>query len=188
MRLKNRYFLLRHGEALSNQKDIISSLPEKIYNPLTKKGEKDVKKALKKLKSKKIDLIFCSRLLRAKQTAKIISEGLKKKVFYDKRLDEIDAGVLNGKKVSEYINFFKGKDRFKIGPLKGESYGDVEKRVFDFFVSLEKKYKDKNILIISHQAPLMLFEERIKMFLGKVSSIKIPKNRIKTAEVREIKN
>ena len=58
MKLNNKYYILRHGEAVSNVKDVISCWPEKFYNPLTPKGVAKIKKVAKELKNKKIDLIF----------------------------------------------------------------------------------------------------------------------------------
>ena len=42
MNLNNKYYLLRHGEAISNAKNIISSWPEKFRNYLTGKGKEQI--------------------------------------------------------------------------------------------------------------------------------------------------
>ena len=64
MKLNNTYFLLRHGEAHSNRDDFVSSWPEKIYNPITSEGKKQIQKIIPALKKEKIELIFSSDLLR----------------------------------------------------------------------------------------------------------------------------
>ena len=105
MKLKNKYYVLRHGEAVSNVKSINSSWPEKFRNPITRKGREQVKKSLKKLKNKNIDIIFYSDLLRTKQTAEVAAKTLNSykfdkssttfkdlKVVLDKRLREIGFG------------------------------------------------------------------------------------------------
>ena len=48
--MHNKYFILRHGEAVSNEKGLISSWPEKFNNPLTIKGKKQIKKAAQESK------------------------------------------------------------------------------------------------------------------------------------------
>ena len=58
MKLRNKYYIMRHGEAISNVKEIASHWPEKFHNPLTKKGRSQVKGTAEAAKSKKIDLIF----------------------------------------------------------------------------------------------------------------------------------
>ena len=67
MELNNKYYLLRHGEAVSNAKNIASSWPEKFNNPLTKRSKEKIIEAAEELENKKIDLIFASDLLRTKK-------------------------------------------------------------------------------------------------------------------------
>ncbi len=73
---KNQYFILRHGQSIKNKKRISAGWPEVFYSPLTEKGKKQIKEAAKKIKKKKINLIFSSDLLRAKQTAEIFADAL----------------------------------------------------------------------------------------------------------------
>ena len=82
----NQYFILRHGQSIKNKKRISAGWPEVFYSPLIKKGERRIKEVAKKLKKKKINLIFSSDLLRAKQTALIVGKELKLKRRFDKRL------------------------------------------------------------------------------------------------------
>lgn len=163
--MNNHYFLLRHGEALSNQRLIISCWPEKFYNPLTKKGEKQTKKASQKLKKENIDLIFSSDLNRTRQAAEIVSKELNLPIYFDKRLREINSGIFKGRPIIEYEKIFsKEEEKFSKRPPKGESWNDVRKRMLDFLKELEKKHKNKNILIISHGDPLWLLEGKLRGF------------------------
>ena len=73
MKLNNKYFLVRHGRALSNARKIISCWPEKESFPLTKGGIQQIEGAAKKLKHMNIDLIFSSDILRTKQSASAVS-------------------------------------------------------------------------------------------------------------------
>lgn len=178
---------MRHGEALSNKKNIVSSWPEKRRFPLTLEGKKKIKNTVKKLKNKNIDLIFSSDVLRSRQTAEIVGKELKIKPKYDKRLREINVGILNGKSGLDFVNFFKGKDRFKVRAPKGENYADVQKRMFNFIKYLEKRYSGKNILIVSHQAPLDLLKTKVKGFSNEEFFKKIsPDKKIKTGEFNRL--
>lgn len=184
---KNEYFILRHGEALNNKKEIlITQIPEKIHCPLTKKGEKQAKKLAKKLKNKKIDLIFASDFKRTKQTAEIIAKELGLKVIYDKRLREINVGVFDGKKMKEWENFFKDyKEKFSKKVEGGENYNQVKMRVYRFLEDLERKYQGKRILIVSHQVPLTMLEGAVKGF--EIEDFeKFKRKKIKTGEIRKI--
>jgi len=159
LKLKNKYYILRHGEAKSNVKNIVSSWPEKFKNPLTKNGKEKVKETAKSLIGKNIDLIFSSPLLRTKQTSEIVGKKLKVKVKIDKRLREIGFGTFNSGSIEKFTKYFENRlKRIKYNTPKGESYSDVSKRIIVFLKEKEKKYKNKNILIVSHQAPLFLLE------------------------------
>ncbi len=192
--MKNKYFLLRHGESLSNVKEVISSWPEQGHFPLTSKGEKDIKKAAQELKDKDIDFIFSSDLLRTKQTAEIVSKETGIEVNYDKRLREYSVGELNGKPLDEWRKVFKeGDSKFEVAPPGGETYQDVKERVADLLYEKENKFSSKNILIISHQNPLTLIEAEIKGIstegissLGEVARYLAGGQRISTGELRAI--
>ena len=84
MTLHNKYYLLRHGEALSNLDNTVSSWPETFENPLTENGRKMIQDAAHILEDKNIELIFASDLLRTQQTAAIVAEHLKVEVKFDK--------------------------------------------------------------------------------------------------------
>ncbi len=195
--MNNRYFLLRHGESLKNVKDFESCWPEKRKVPLTKKGKKQAVKAGKDLKSKKIDLIFTSDILRAKQTAEIVGKELGLKPYLDKRLREIGLGIFNGMSFKDFGAFWKqGKkltalqyyrNRYVLLTPGGETYVDIESRLRSFFKEMEKKYKGKNILVVSHQRPLTLFEKVVKKYsLKKLVKIIVGKKEVKTGEFRKL--
>ena len=156
----NRYILARHGEAESNVSDTISGWPEKTKHHLTLKGNVQVEKTAGELKKEKVDLIFASPITRTKETAQLFSRFLKiKKVFYDKRLLEINTGDFNGCHDGEYHGyFFTDEEKFTKRPPKGETLTDLRARVFAFLNDLEKKYNRKTILIVSHEYPIWMFQ------------------------------
>jgi isoleucyl-tRNA synthetase len=152
---KNTYYLMRHGEAISNVRKIISSYPETFFNPLTPKGLNDIKKVVPKLKKLKIDLIVSSPILRAKETAWHIAEALNVEVEIDERLREIDFGVLNNKKEEDYHRLVSSQlGQYEIKPEGGENLREVKERMFKVILDLEQRFENKNILIVSHGDPL----------------------------------
>jgi broad specificity phosphatase PhoE len=145
---------MRHGEAANNVKNIVAR--DGAYG-LTARGRKQVAAAAKKLSARKIDIIISSTVLRAKETAHIVAKHLgMAKARFDKRLNEIDFGILEGKPIKTYHAFFNGADPFGMAPPGGESLQDVRKRTFALLSELEKSYKGKHILLISHHDPLQL--------------------------------
>ena len=182
----NSYFLMRHGQAETNVKQIVSSNTKKYS--LTVKGKKEAKETIKLLKKKSIDLILSSPIERAKQTAEIIGKILGIKPRYFNELSEIKFGIFENKPIKEYQDFFKDfKEKFKKAPKGGENRLTVKKRVYNFLKRIDKKYQNKKILIISHETPISLLESAVKGFFDEEFIKYKRKKRIKTGEVRELK-
>ncbi|MDO8574993.1 MAG: class I tRNA ligase family protein [bacterium] len=153
----NNYIFLRHGEAENNRLKITSSYPEKKKYPLTIKGAKEIEELIPWFKKRKVDLIFSSDVLRAKETAQIIAGALGKKIIYDKRFREHNFGAYNGRTHGEWHSLFGGNKvgQYETAPLGGENLKDVQKRMMDFLKEADKKYAGKTILIVSHANPIV---------------------------------
>ncbi len=163
MKLTNKYFILRHGQAFSNKDRFVSSWPEKRKNPLTEKGEKQIQRIGPKLKKENIELIFSSDLLRTKLTAQMVADVLDLDVNFDKRLREYDTGAFNDKSIEQWNKYFKNQaEKFIKRPEEGENRRDIRKRLTNFITEIEKQYDHKNILIISHEDPLIILQAIIK--------------------------
>jgi broad specificity phosphatase PhoE len=188
MKLSNNYFILRHGEAISNRDGIISCWPEKKKNPLTERGKKEVRKIIAKLKKEKIDLIFSSDVLRCKETAQMATERLGLKVNFDKRLREVNVGIFNGRPIEEWNDYFKNwVEKFTKRAPGVENRRDIKERIVDFIKDIDKKYKGKNILIVSHEGPLIILQGAIKGFSEEeMIRDKWEKLRINTGEYRKL--
>lgn len=162
MELNNKYFLLRHGEAVSNATNVISSWPETFDNPLTARGVEMIADAAVILQEKNVDVIVASDVLRTQQTAQIVATALGLDVQFDERLREIGFGDMNGRPVAELESkigrcAFPGYRMFD-----GEDYLDVLERAFACLQDLEKTYLGKTIVLVSHQSVLCLLEEKVK--------------------------
>jgi isoleucyl-tRNA synthetase len=188
--LRNRYFLVRHGHSLRQVKNVAMCWPEKMPFPLTKRGQKEASLLARKLKEYTIDFIFASDLLRTKQTANIIAKETGAKVLFDKRLREYNVGSFNGKDPRKAWEYLQQKGDIVYTKLpKGESIADLARRMYTFLQALDKKYSNKNIVIVSHELPLTLLEGVLQGFpLKKIleyrSSNRI--NRLGTGEYKEI--
>lgn len=154
---KNQYFIMRHGEALSNLKNTISYAVNSRLG-LTLRGRIQTEKSARRLKKTKIDLIFSSDVLRTKETAEIVAGVLGlKKINFDKRLREINTGVFEGRRPQEYHAYFSSPlEKFTKKPPGGENLTELRKRVMSFLFDLERRYSGKTILIISHEYPLWM--------------------------------
>jgi broad specificity phosphatase PhoE len=135
----------------------------------------------------KIDLIYASPILRAKQTAMIISDEIKVPLFIDERLREIDMGVLQNKPYEEFDKYIVDKVTGKRDLNKkienGESLNEVKQRAINFILELERIHRGKNILIVSHGGVLWMLEGEMKA----LSSEQIRNFEVKNYELGEIR-
>lgn len=141
------YFV--HGTTTDNENNIGTG-----WNPgeLSESGIKQAKELGELVANKKFDVVFCSDLKRAVDSANL---GFRDKyeIVIDERLRECNYGDWNGKKKDwENINFIS-----KPYP-NGESYEDVEARIREFLDYLLENYAGKHIAIVCHQAPQLAME------------------------------
>jgi len=188
--LNNKYFLLRHGQTIYQDegRNMIYPWPEPSPIILTEKGIATIGQSAKELKNKKIDLIYSSDVTRVRQSAEIVSREINKKIIFDTRLRDIDEGVFKGRSREEYSLFFlKPEEKLQKRPSQGESWNDVKKRMLDFLMEIDKKYKNKIILIVSHKGPLWLLEAAIKG-LSDEEVLKLKEKGLSPGQFRELKN
>lgn len=92
-------FLVRHGQAAVPDQD--GRYFSKAPVPLTRAGEQHAALAGELLREAGVETIWASDLLRARQTAEIISAATAAPVSYDLRLREVDCGHLDGSRVED---------------------------------------------------------------------------------------
>lgn len=142
-----RLLVTRHGQTDWNvQKKVMGRCDE----PLNEKGFEQAEETRKKLLDEDIDLIICSPLKRAKQTAEVINKDRNIKIIYDDRLIERDFGEFEGMETKDfdfhgYWNYYKN-DYYE----SAENIQEFFKRVYSFLDDIINKYKDKNILVVAH--------------------------------------
>mgnify|MGYP001094970964 CR=1 FL=1 len=97
---------IRHGQTDYNIKHLLAG--GDIDLSINSKGEQQAEETGLKLKDTKLDLVFCSPLLRAKQTAeKVLKFHKDTPIIYDDRLKERFFGKLNGKLDSDFPDCWK---------------------------------------------------------------------------------
>lgn len=187
MKLNNTYYILRHGLSTSNVQHWEAGWPEtKRKSHLLPKSKKQIKKVGQFFKKIGLDLIFSSDMHRTKQTSIIVSKIIKIKIIFNKNLREINYGIFNNTDNDNYKNYFKNKTEWiNKRPPKGESHIDCQKRMVNVLKEIDKKYKDKKILIVSHGNPLWLLEGFIKKW-NRTKLLKKIKNRIMPGEYRKL--
>jgi probable phosphoglycerate mutase len=103
--MKNRYFLMRHGESQANKQRLIISDPAtgcKLYG-LTAKGREQAKESVAKSGLSKHTIIVSSDFARARETARIAQDTLRSpEIVLRQGLRERFFGKLEGRPTDEY--------------------------------------------------------------------------------------
>jgi isoleucyl-tRNA synthetase len=152
---RNTYFVMRHGLAEHNVKNILSSKPDHPHH-LTDVGREESALSAQALRDKHIDLIFSSPYVRTRETSEIVVEqiGFKGKIALDDRLSELNFGDLDLLDREKYFGYFSSVgERLTKRLPNGENIHDVRDRMGNFIYDIDSKYEGKNILIVTHEAP-----------------------------------
>lgn len=149
-----KLILVRHGETFANEKGIACGW----YNSrLNKVGLEQAKKLASRLYKEKIDIIFCSDLIRCRQTIKPYLEKIKKEIHYTKLLRERHYGIFDGKPLIRMVEWFKNNPEKE--PKGYESKEKFMGRMSKFISENFHNLKGKTVLIITHgRAKRMLLE------------------------------
>ena len=149
-------YIMRHGKTEWNE---LHKLQGRTDIPLNEEGRQMAKIAGEKYKDINFDVCYCSPLVRAKETAKLVLEGRNVPIIYDDRLKEMSFGIYEGTEQSARaldcpINIlFKEPEKYK-AVEGGESIEKLFERTGDFLRNVvEPQLEDgKNIVIIGHGA------------------------------------
>ena len=139
--------LTRHGQTEWN---LLKKVQGKADIKLNEKGIKQAEETREFLKSEKIDLILCSPLKRAIQTAEIVNQGRNIRMIIDERISERDFGEFEGRSNTDFdFNaFWSYKQNLKYD--KAENISDFFGRVYNFLDSIKTEYAGKRILVVAH--------------------------------------
>ena len=179
-----KILITRHGQTNWN---VLGKIQGQTDIELNENGKTQAKEMGEYIKNENIGLIITSPLKRAKETAEIANKNLNVCIIEDERLMERCFG--------EYEGLTK-EDRAKLKEINPEikdiwnynkniSFNTMEtmhhfcKRVYEFLDEIIKKYKDKNILLVTHGGttlPILCYFKKYPL-----EEI-IDKNTIKTLE------
>ncbi len=188
-KLRNRYFIFRHGESKAIVTGVILSNPKEgvVSFGLSKRGKKQVRDSVLKNDVLNSDaLIYSSDFLRAKETAKIAKNllGVRTvnlhKNLRERYFGEFDRTDLKNLRVVWKNDKINGDNKRN----NVESPNEVLKRTICLINGLEKKHKNRIILLVSHGDVLQILETGL---LGKSASEHGKTPYPNLAEIRELK-
>ena len=143
-----KLYVIRHGQTDCNKENKYNCRYDEDINEI---GVEQAIKASNNIKKLDIDLIICSPMKRTKHTMELVNIN-NVPVIYDKRLIERDGGkltltVLDDYYYTDYYNYYS------TNIVEGlETLPELFNRVHSFLDEIKIKYKDKNILLVTHGA------------------------------------
>jgi len=175
--------LVRHAEVIQKYQGRYNG---HIDIPLSQNGIAQAKKLAKELKNIKFDKVYCSDLLRAKQTLEQFN--LNKEVVFSEKLREKSWGVHEGKSFNEiqatgikYENFQQW-----ISALDGEDIANYSQKIENYFKNTIFKQKEKNILVVTHSGVIKTLISILEnISLEDAFAIKLPYASYKSYTVEE---
>jgi len=150
MSVQITYFV--HGTTTDNEKNISSGWFDVGLSALGVQQSIDLKD---QIDGKIIDVVFCSDLQRAVDSAKLTFEG-SVPIIIDKRLRECSYGKYNAQS-SDIVEPMQEKAITEPFP-DGESYEVVKNRIADFLEFLKQNYDGKHVAIVAHKAPQLALD------------------------------
>lgn len=143
-----KLYVIRHGQTNCNKERKYNCRYDEDINEV---GIQQAIKASEEVKKLDIDIIICSPMKRTKHTMELVNVN-KVKVIYDNRLIEREGGkltltVLDDYYYTDYYNYYSKNI------IEGlETLPQLFDRIHSFLDEIKIKYKDKNILLITHGA------------------------------------
>lgn len=140
-----KLYVLRHGETEENTNGIMQG---NMDTKLNENGRKQAENLVEIIKQKNIDLIISSPKDRTIETAKIVAPNVP--MITDDRLLSRDHGEFEGMKRDEVNlnDYWNIKKNLKYE--RAERISSMFNRISSLLEDILEKYKDKNILLVTH--------------------------------------
>lgn len=155
-----KIYFVRHGETDWNKERKIQG---QVDIPLNEFGRHLARETAKGLRDVPFDVCFTSPLGRARETAQIILQGRDVPILEDKRILEMNFGVLEGKCCSKegwdvpdsFQMFFDDPVHYQ-APEGGEDFQAVRERTGDFlnWLFAQEQYRNSTVLVTTHGAAM----------------------------------
>ncbi|MDO4482176.1 MAG: histidine phosphatase family protein [Bacillota bacterium] len=150
-------YIMRHGKTDWNS---LNKLQGKTDIPLNDEGRLMASKACEEYRSVKIDVCYCSPLVRAVETAQIVLKGRNIPIITDERLSEMGFGDYEGSEKSQLtpdspINvLFDEPENYSESAGGAETFDELFARTGEFLKEViePQLQADLDILIVGHGA------------------------------------
>jgi len=141
-------YVVRHGETVWNLEKKVQGITD---IPLTDKGRKEAEELQVLIKTLNLDVVISSPLERTRETAKILVNSCLP-INIDDRIKERDWGMNEGALIDTVDTWDCWDVILNTKVQNIECIQDFMYRVSNFIEEIKIKYKDKNVLVVTHGA------------------------------------
>lgn len=175
-------YVVRHGKTTWNDKHLVQGVSDV---PLNEEGIKEAYELQELVASLNIDVVISSPLERARKTAQIITNN-KLPINTDDRIKERDWGMNEGAPIDSVDTIDCWDVILNTNVQNIERIQDFMLRVSDFIEDIKVRYKDKNVLVVTHSAVIRVIHYMLGRIPedGDLTRIDIPNLRIIEYEVK----
>jgi broad specificity phosphatase PhoE len=152
------FIFARHAESALNAAGLLSSDPSRPIG-LTARGREQARQLGEQFANLNIDLAVATRFLRTRETVELALQGREIPLLVEPDLDEIRAGVFDGKPISAYWAWKDQHGRGERFP-HGESLDDATRRYADALRRLLGRSEDVT-LIVGHELAIRYIAEAV---------------------------
>ncbi len=150
-----KLYVTRHGETAWNRENIVCGVTD---IPLNETGMEQAKATAQKLRDTPLDRVIVSPLLRARQTAALISQGRDLPMTIDPRIREQNYGIYEG--ASRFDEgFLNNKKSFAVRYPGGESQMSTAVRVYTFLEETARAFPEESVLVVCHGGICRIIEK-----------------------------
>ncbi|MFB9376276.1 bifunctional RNase H/acid phosphatase [Kineococcus gynurae] len=155
-----RLVLVRHGSTADTEARRLSGRYG-VDPELSATGREEALAAARSAEVRDADVVICSTLRRARETAEAVAARLGLEVRVDPRFDETDFGEWDGCTGAEVMRrwpeqYASWAGSPAVGPPGGESLTDVERRVLEGRDDLLRRYAGRTVVLVTHGDPLRI--------------------------------
>ena len=143
-----KLYVVRHGETIWNIERRVQGITD---IPLTDRGREEARSLQELIKTLSIDVVISSPLKRARETAKILVDS-KLPINTDDRIKERDWGLNEGALIDKVDRWDCWDVILNTKVQNIEPIQDFMYRVSDFIEDIKVRFKDKNVLVVTHSA------------------------------------
>jgi len=178
-----KLYFVRHGESEANTRRVISNRESPFG--LTDLGKKQANILADSLKDIPVTAIYSSPVLRAKETADILSQSLRQPYRVTEALREYDCGILEDKSDAaswslhrEIAEDWTLNHNYLRKPEEGESFLDIKNRFLPFIEALtyDGLHANHHVLFVGHGG---LFQLMLPLVLTNIDDVFVRSHGIK---------